>query len=79
MDNRRPSDVSRVLLIRTLAVGVVLYWLGDIVLGYVQGGPGAPSLTLLILSILVLGGGSVLIGIDAWRMWKKSKENDEEM
>ena len=70
-------DINRTLVFRGLAVGIVLYWLGDIVLGFFRGGPEAPSLLLLILSIVVLGGGAVFIALDAWELWKKSKEEQE--
>lgn len=70
-------DINRTLVFRGLAVGIVLYWLGDIVLDFFRGGPEAPSLLLLILSIVVLGGGAVFIALDAWKLWKKSKKDQE--
>ena len=82
---RTPDDLKRMLLLRALAVGVVLYWLYEIVVGFFRGGPEAPSLTLLILALVVLGGGAVLIAVLTYRFWKQqmaalqeAKEEPEE-
>ena len=69
-------DINRTLVFRGLAVGIVLYWLGDIILGFFRGGPDAPSLTLLLLSVAVLGGGAVFVAVSTWKLWKKSKEDE---
>ncbi|MCD8146658.1 MAG: hypothetical protein LUD84_05185 [Clostridiales bacterium] len=54
-----------------------VYLLGALYLAYLlatflqeayQGGEDAPSLPLLIVGILVLGGGVVFLGLMAWRM-----------
>lgn len=68
---RTPDDLKRMLLLRALAVGVVLYWLYEIVVGFFRGGPEAPSVTLLILALVVLGGGAVLIAVLTYRSWKQ--------
>ena len=46
----------------------------ELVKAYRAGGEGAPSLGVLILGIVVLGGGAVLLCFLAWREWKKAKE-----
>ena len=73
-DFRKTNDASRVAMFRLIAIGVVLYWLFGIVKAYIQGGPEAPSLTLLIVAIVVMGGGSAFIGWLTWKTWKKAKE-----
>lgn len=72
-DFRKTNDANRVVLFRVLAIGVVLYWLFGIVKAYVQGGPEAPSLALLIVAIVVMGGGAALVGWLTWKNWKKAK------
>ena len=73
-DFRKTNDASRVALFRLAAIGVVLYWLFGIAKAYFQGGPEAPSLTLLLIAIVVMGGGSACIGLLTWKNWKKAKE-----
>ena len=74
-DFRKLSEAKRGLMFRVLAIGVVLYWLYGIVRDYLAGGPEAPSLTLLIIAIAVMGGGSVLLAVISWKLWKLAKEN----
>ena len=61
---------NQALMFRIVAIGFVLYLLFQTVTGYFKGGPEAPSLTLLLVSIVVLGGGAVLIGWLTWKAWK---------
>ena len=72
-DFRKTNEASRTATFRLIAVGVVLYWLFGIVNAYIQGGPEAPSLTLLIVAIVVMGGGSAAICWLTWKNWKKAK------
>ena len=72
-DFRKVQKADRGLMFRILAIGVVLYWLAELVIDYFKGGPDAPSLTLLIVAIIVLGGGAALVGILAWKAWKAEK------
>ena len=64
---------NQALMFRIVAIGFVLYLLFQNVTGYLKGGPDAPSLTLLLVSIVVLGGGAVLIGWLTWKSWKAEK------
>ena len=59
--------------IRVLAAGFVFYSLGEIVLGFLKGGEDAPSLTLLLISLVVLGGGGIYVALLAWKEYKKNK------
>lgn len=69
---------SHIVALRCLAAGFVLYSLFDIVRGYFAGGEEAPSLLLLILSVLVLGSGGVYIALMAWKEWKKGGTPSEQ-
>ncbi len=73
-DFRKTNDASRVVTFRIIAIAVVLYWLFGIVKAYFQGGPEAPSLTLLIIAVVVMGGGSAAIGFLTYKGWKKAKD-----
>ena len=72
-DFRRASEANRVFGIRLIASGFVLYLLWGVIQGYIAGGPEAPSLTLLIVSIVLLGGGAIAVAVLAYRTWKKAK------
>lgn len=73
-DFRKVNQAKRTLGFRLLCIGAVLYWLGEMIVGYCKGGPEAPTLTLLIVACIVLGGGAVLVGFLAWKTWKIEKE-----
>ena len=62
--------------IRALAVGYLLYCLWQIIKMYMEGGEGAPSIWLLLLGILVLGGGAVWIAIMTILKLKELKEEE---
>ena len=72
-DFRKTNDANRVLIFRLIAMGAVLYWLFGIVKAYIAGGPEAPSLTLLIIAIVVMGGGAALVGVLTYQNWKRAK------
>lgn len=72
-DFRKTNDANRQMIFRIAAICLILYWLVDIVKAYMQGGADAPSLTLLILALVIMGGGSIVVGFLTWRTWKKSK------
>lgn len=71
----RHSDAVRSLVFRLLAVGLLLYWLFQLVQGYLAGGEDAPSKTLLIIGIVILGGGAILVGVLSIVAWRLDKEN----
>ena len=76
--NKKHVNAQRALMFRLLCIGFVLYWLGELVIGYFKGGPDAPDLTLLIVAIIVLGGGAVLVGFLTWKAWKLDTAAAEE-
>ncbi|MBP3634249.1 MAG: hypothetical protein J6J43_06725 [Oscillospiraceae bacterium] len=69
---------TKIPVFRLIAVVYLAYLLIDLVVKYLKGGAEAPSLGLLLLSVLVLGGGTVFVAILTWRDWKKSQEKDKE-
>lgn len=79
-NNRRARNPNGVMGFRMAAIFVVLYMLYQVVRDYIQGGPDAPSVFLLILAIVVLGGGSIGLAITSYKLWKDEtkKEPEEE-
>lgn len=73
----RPVNFNNVMMIRVLAVGYILYMLYDTITMYIKGGEDAPSLAVLLVCILVLGGGSVGIGLITFNQWKKHKAQQQ--
>lgn len=72
--NTPPRNPSNVIAFRLLAVGYVAYLCVNMVKLYIEGGPDAPSLTTLLIGLVVLGGGVIFMGILSYREWKRSKE-----
>ena len=71
------ANINRTLIFRLFAIGLLIFFLADTIIKYVRGGDSAPSTVLLLLSILVLGGGIIVIGILTWREWKRMKQEQE--
>ena len=72
------TNFSRVLTFRLLAIGFIVYTLADLAIGYIKGGPEAPSALLLLLSVIVLGGGAAVVGVMTYREYKRMKEKEAE-
>ena len=68
-----PRNPSNVIMFRLLAIGYVGYLLANMIKLYTEGGPEAPSLTVLIVGIVVLGGGCLYLAFISYREWKTSK------
>lgn len=73
-DFRKTRTANQAFGFRALAILVVLYMLFQVIQGYIAGGEDAPSLTLLILSIVLLGGGAAAIGILSYIQWKRDQK-----
>ena len=73
---QRPVNPTTLFGIRALAVGYLLYCLWQIIKMYMEGGEEAPSIWLLLLGILVLGGGAVWIAIMTILKLKELKEEE---
>ena len=72
----RPINPTTLLGVRALAVGYCLYCLWQIVKMFIEGGEEAPSIWLLLLAIVVLGGGSVWVAVVTILKIKKLKEEE---
>lgn len=72
------SRLTRLLTFRLLAFGFVLYYLLNIVRGYIKGGPDAPSTLLTVLSAVVLGGGAIMIAVMTWKEYKRIQAEEAE-
>ena len=75
----RPINMTTLIMVRLLAVGYCLYCLWQIIQMYIAGGEEAPSIWLLLLGILVLGGGSVFVAIVTVRKVLQMKAAEREM
>ena len=72
-----PVNVNNVMLIRLLAVGYVLYTVYNMIQLYIQGGEDAPSLGLLIGTVVLFVGGSVWIGVLTYKQWKQARQEKQ--
>lgn len=73
---QRPVNPTTLFGIRALAVGYLIYCLWQIIKMYMEGGEGAPSIWLLLLAIVVLGGGAVWIAIITFLKLRQLKEEE---
>lgn len=73
---QRPVNPTTLFGIRALAVGYLIYCLWQIIKMYMEGGKGAPSIWLLLLAIVVLGGGAVWIAIITFLKLRQLKEEE---
>ena len=72
-ENTTPRNPSNVVAFRLLAVGYVGYMCIQMIKLYVEGGPDAPSLPLLIGGVALLGGGALFLAVMTYREYKRSK------
>ena len=72
-EKQPPRNPSNVIAFRVLAIGYVGYMCINIIKLYTAGGPDAPSLTALLLSIIFLGGGALFMGFITYKEWKRNK------
>ena len=71
--NQPPRNPSNTVAFRLLAIGYIAYLCANIIKLYAEGGPEAPSLTALIIGIVVLGGGAAFLAILTYKEWKQGK------
>lgn len=71
--NAAPRNPSNVIMFRLLAVGYVGYLCIQMIKLYVEGGPDAPSLPLLIGGVVLLGGGALFLAFITYKEYKKNK------
>ena len=72
-ENTTPRNPNNLAMFRVLAIGYVGYLCVNMVKLYIEGGPDAPSLTTLILGLVVLGGGVIFMGVVSYKEWKRNK------
>lgn len=75
---RRGNNGSRVLMLRLVALAFVLYMLINVIVAYFQGGADAPSIVEVLVGIVVLGGGSIAVGLVSYRTYMKEKKAADE-
>lgn len=63
------------LLMHGIVIAIVVYMFWQILQNYLAGGPDAPSLTTLIISAVVLLGGSVYVGYLAVKLYLQCRED----
>lgn len=75
---RRANNGSKVLMLRLVALAFVLYMLINVIVAYFQGGTDAPSIVEVLVGIVVLGGGSIAVGLFSYRTYLKEKKAADE-
>ncbi len=75
----RQNRVRTTVMLRLLAAGYVLYLLYSTIRMYVEGGAEAPTVPVLLLSILVLGGGGIFLLMLAWKEYKRGQQEVQEL
>jgi len=73
VDFQRAKKANSGFLFRALGVVVVLYWLYEIIRDYLRGGPDAPTLAVLIVACIVMGGGAIFVAVVSLKAWKAEK------
>jgi len=72
-EKQPPRNPNNIITFRLLAVGYIGYLAYNIVKLYLEGGPEAPSLTAMIIGVVLLGGGALFLAILAYREYKTGK------
>ena len=68
-----PRNPSNVATFRLIAVFYVGYLCINMIKLYTEGGPDAPSLTTLLIGLIVLGGGAAFLAYLTYKEWKRGK------
>lgn len=76
-DNRRSGNPAAMTAVRVLAIGYALYMLYRLVERYFTAGADAPSLTLVIVGAVLLGGGAAALGVLTWKLWKRDRDRKD--
>ena len=75
--NSPNSGRSHPFMYRILGMGLVSYFLIDLIVSFFKGGEDAPSLLLIVLAIAMLGGGIAFVAVLTWKEWKLIKQREE--
>lgn len=70
---RQPGNPGAMVTVRVLAAGYLLWMLKDLIKMYIEGGPEAPSLMLIIIAGVLFVGGAVLILWMSYKQYKRMK------
>ena len=71
--SKAPRSPGNLAMFRILAIGYVSYLCFNMVKLYLTGSPDAPSLSTLIIGLVVLGGGVIFLAIISYQEWKRNK------
>ena len=72
-ENPQPSNPKTALMFRLFGVGYVLWMWKDLVKLYIEGGPDAPSLNMVVISGVAFWGIGIWLIIMSFRFYKKMK------
>ena len=72
-NDQPPRNPNNAVMFRLLAVGYVIYLCIQMIQIYLEGGPEAPSLTMLIISVSILAIGAGVLGFISYNEWKRNK------
>ena len=70
---RQPGNPGAMVTVRVLAAGYLLWMLKDIIKMYIEGGPEAPSIWLVIGASVLFVGGAALILWMSYKQYKRMK------
>ena len=68
-----PRNPNNVVTFRLLAVAYVAYLCYQMVSLYLEGGPDAPTLPVLIIGVVLLGGGAIVMAILSYKEYQRNK------
>ena len=77
MSGKKGMGPNRTVFFPVIAVMVLGSMLWDIVSAYIKGGEDAPSVLVLVIACVVLGGGVEFSAFQSYRTWKALNEEQE--
>ena len=77
MEPKKIKNQTGMLIMHGTVIAVVLYMAWQLVRSYRAGGAEAPSRTTLIVGLVLLGGGCVVVGWLAVRLFLQAKREEK--
>ena len=77
MEPKKIKNPTGMLIMHGTVIAVVLYMAWQLVRSYRAGGAEAPSLTTLIVGLVLLVGGCVVVGWPAVRLFLQAKREEK--